>query len=76
MPNPFNTLNGTRALDDGSGEWRAEVDTGEGYWYGNGLTFAERGDAESYALDLRGRWTLVRQWRVVPVETPLREAVA
>ncbi len=56
-------------------EYRAEVDTGEGTWYTNALTFDSASEAEAYALDLSYRWTLVRQFRVVPVDTPLRQPV-
>ncbi len=37
-----------------------------GKWAGNGLRFATRQQAERYAKDLSYRWTLVREWRVVP----------
>lgn len=36
-------------------------------WAGNGLTFATEKEAEEYAKDLMSRWTLIREWRVVPV---------
>ncbi|HEY1437398.1 MAG TPA: hypothetical protein VGG82_07835 [Casimicrobiaceae bacterium] len=36
-----------------------------GKWCGNALRFAEHDEAEAYARDLAGRWTLVRDWRVV-----------
>ncbi len=38
-----------------------------GVWCGNGLTFDTVVAAEEYAKDLMWRWTLVREWRVVPV---------
>jgi hypothetical protein len=38
-----------------------------GQWVGNGLTFPTQAAAETYAVDLAARWTLVRQWRVLPV---------
>lgn len=66
---PFNAR-----YDDG-GSFRAEVDTGEGRWYTNALTFDSESDAEAYARDLYSRWMLVRQWRVVPISTPMREEV-
>jgi hypothetical protein len=51
--------------------WRVEVIAdNSGKWCGNGLTFATRGEAEAYALDLACRWTSVRDWRVVEVEEP------
>ncbi len=39
-----------------------------GKWCGNMLTFETEEEAEEYAKDLAMRWTLVRDWRVVPVE--------
>jgi len=39
---------------------------GETEWAGNGLTFATREEAEAYARDLTSRWTMVKEWRVVP----------
>lgn len=39
-----------------------------GKWCGNGLTFDTKEAAEAYAENLAYRWTLVREWRVVPVE--------
>lgn len=33
-------------------------------WIGNALRFATREQAESYALSLYSRWTLVREWKV------------
>lgn len=65
--NPFD------ARYDDLGAYRAEVDTGEGRWYSNGLTFDTEADAESYVRDLALRWTRVRRTRVVTVTTPLRE---
>ena len=38
-----------------------------GRWVGNGLTFPTHADAETYAVNLATRWTLVREWRVVEV---------
>ena len=46
--------------------YKAEViadHTGE--WVGNDLSFATRAEADAYAEDLAGRWTAVRQWRVI-----------
>ncbi len=40
-----------------------------GQWCGNGLTFDTKAAAEEYAQDLAWRWTAVRQWRVVVVES-------
>jgi hypothetical protein len=36
-----------------------------GKFVGNSLVFATKEEAEGYARDLAGRWTLVREWRVV-----------
>lgn len=38
-----------------------------GKFCGNGLTFPTLEAAEEYAIDLFGRWTLVRTWRVVAI---------
>ena len=55
--------------DSTSGKsYAAEVNTAsdpEGVFTGNGLRFATREEAESYALDLALRWTAVADWRVV-----------
>ena len=40
-----------------------------GTWAGNGITFASVTEAAAYARDLFYRWTAVREWRVVDVET-------
>lgn len=46
--------------------WKAEVIADDsGKWCGNGLRFATKVEAEGYADDLAGRWTAVRQKRVV-----------
>jgi hypothetical protein len=39
-----------------------------GRWCGNSVRFDTRAEAERYAQALAARWTLVREWRVVPVE--------
>jgi len=68
--NPFNSL-----YDD-SGAFRVDCAVlGERNYAANGLTFATVEDAEAYALDLYGRWTMLESWRVVPVDTPQREAI-
>lgn len=36
-----------------------------GKFCGNALRFATKEEAEAYAKDLMGRWTLVREWRTV-----------
>ena len=48
--------------------WRVDVNTAgdpPDSWACNALRFADRGEAERYALDLAIRWTAVRDWRVV-----------
>ena len=42
-----------------------------GIWAGNGLRFANRNSAESYAKDLMWRWTAVKEWRVVDSSDPV-----
>lgn len=44
---------------------------GSGKWCGNGLAYATREEAESYARDLASRWMAVRQWRVVESDQPV-----
>ena len=39
-----------------------------GKWVGNYRFFETVEEAEVYARDLAWRWTLVRQWRVVPAQ--------
>ncbi len=39
-----------------------------GNWVGNQVEFNTREEATVYATDLAGRWTAVREWRVVEVE--------
>jgi len=41
---------------------------GSGKWAGNALRFATRKEAEDWVADLKLRWTLVRETRVI--ETP------
>ena len=45
-----------------------------GKWVGNRLRFGTRAEAESYAKDLAGRWTAVREWRVVESDDPVTVA--
>lgn len=40
-----------------------------GKWAGNALRFETVEEAEAYAIDLYGRWILVREWRIVDVTT-------
>jgi hypothetical protein len=39
-----------------------------GRWCGNARRFNSELEATEYAVDLKWRWTLVREWRVVPAE--------
>jgi hypothetical protein len=39
-----------------------------GNWVGNQVKFDTREEAEAYGNDLAGRWTAVREWRVVEIE--------
>jgi len=39
-----------------------------GKWYGNGLRFATKEEAEANVRDLASRWTAVRDWRIVECE--------
>lgn len=71
MPNPFNAR-----YDDG-GAYRVDCAVrGERNYASNALTFDTVEDAEAYANDLYCRWTMLEAWRVVPVTTPDREAIA
>lgn len=42
-----------------------------GKWCGNSLRFATSEEADRYVRNLSGRWTAVRQHRVVPSEDPV-----
>lgn len=71
MSNPFNSLY------DGTGKFRVDCAVhGEVNYASNALTFETEEDAEAYARDLYSRWTMLASWRVVPVSTPEREAIA
>ena len=62
------TLEGIREAAT-EGPWKVEVIAdNSGKWVSNALTFATEGEAMAYAIDLASRWTLVREWRVVPVD--------
>ena len=37
-----------------------------GQWCTNGLEFDTEQEAKTYARDLAGRWTAVREWQVRP----------
>lgn len=52
--------------------WKPEVIAdASGKWAGNGLRFATREEAERWVANLAGRWTLVRDTRVVPSHDPV-----
>ncbi len=55
--------------------YKYEVSTDDsGKWYGNAVTFDTVKEAEVAAIDLMGRWTLVRAWRVVRADgSPLSQ---
>jgi hypothetical protein len=42
-----------------------------GKWTGNAVRFATRKEAEDYVLDLKWRWTSVRDTRVVESDDPV-----
>lgn len=42
-----------------------------GNYAANSLRFATVEEAESYAADLAGRWTLVTDWRIAPTSDPV-----
>jgi hypothetical protein len=49
--------------------WKSEVlADSSGVWAGNGLRFDTKEEAEAYVKDLFGRWTQVRETRVVKSE--------
>jgi hypothetical protein len=51
--------------------WKPEVIAdNSGQWCGNGLRFATREEAEENVRNLAGRWTSVRQTRVVESPEP------
>lgn len=41
-----------------------------GKWCSNAVRLATREEAQAYGRNLAGRWTLVRDWRVVESEDP------
>jgi hypothetical protein len=45
-----------------------------GEWVGNNLRFATEGEAKQYVTDLAGRWTSVRETRVVESAEPVTYA--
>ena len=47
-------------------KWKVEVQViNDPKWYGNGIVFTDKKDAQNYARDLFARWTQSRGWRVV-----------
>jgi hypothetical protein len=56
--------------------WAAEVIAdSSGKWCGNALRFASKTEAETYAADLAGRWTSVRQYHVIESADPINYAM-
>jgi hypothetical protein len=52
--------------------WKPEVIADStGQWYGNGLRFETKAEAEANVLDLSYRWTLVRDTRAVESDDPV-----
>ena len=52
--------------------WKPEVQTDDtGQWYGNGLAFETRQEAEANAHNLMMRWTAVRETRAVESAEPV-----
>ena len=52
--------------------FKVEVVTdNSGKFLSNNILFANRQQAEDYAIDLHDRWTAVREWRVVEVPVPM-----
>lgn len=61
------------------GPFRAEVVAdSSGKFYSNALRFPTAQDARAYAINLAGRWTLVREWRVMEegIESPIFQGPA
>jgi len=55
-----------------SKSYKAEVLVdGETKWVSNGVAFATKEEAESYARDLDWRWTAKKQMRVVESDEPV-----
>lgn len=55
--------------------WKPEVIAdGTGKWYGNGLAFATKEEAEANARDLSMRWLAVRDTRAVESDQPVNYA--
>ncbi|SIS12144.1 DUF3846 domain-containing protein [Williamsia sterculiae] len=55
------------ALLFGTNEYKYEVQTGDSSWASNQMTFDNYFAACYAAVNLEQRWTLVTDWRVVPV---------
>jgi hypothetical protein len=52
--------------------WKPEVIADStGQWVGNALRFATKEEAEANVKNLAGRWTLVRDTRVVESDEPV-----
>jgi len=62
-------------LEPPARNWTAEVIAeSNGKWTGNKLVFATKTEALDYAADLFGRWTSVRETRVVETDKPVSAA--
>jgi hypothetical protein len=46
-----------------------------GKWVGNALRFATKEEAEANVANLKDRWIMVRETRVVEVDDPVNSAV-
>lgn len=65
---------GPTGVDEQPGSWRVDVTTtGDSTWATNALRFDTEENARLYARDLTGRWFAVKDYRIVPAETPDRE---
>ena len=69
VTNPTSVVYGRNIRSKTVTKYKVEVQAdSSGAWAGNGLLFETELEAKSYAIDLAGRWTSVREWRVIPAE--------
>jgi hypothetical protein len=55
--------------------WKPEVIAdSSGKWAGNALRFATKEEAEANVANLKDRWIMVRETRVIEVEDPVNSA--
>jgi len=52
--------------------WKPEVRTDTGKWYGNGLRFETKAEAEDSAKSLMSRWLLIHAIRATPSTSSYR----